>query len=46
MFSNTLFETNVTYPWVYFLRAIWRGNVNVMWNFFEIAEIPQGRALE
>ena len=29
-----------------FLRPIWRGNVNFMRHFFQITEIPQGRALE
>ena len=36
----------VLIPGSIFLRAIWRGNVNFTWNFFQIAEIPQGRALE
>ena len=34
-FSNTLFQENSTYPWVYFfLRPIRRGNVNFMRHFF------------
>ena len=34
-FSNTLFQKNSTYPWVYFfLRPIRRGNVNFMRDFF------------
>ena len=34
-FSNTLFQENSTYPWVYFfLRPIRPGNVNFMRHFF------------
>ena len=34
MFSNTLFQKDSTYPWVYFFRPIRRGNVNFLRCFF------------
>ena len=47
MFSTTLLQKIVFILGSIFLRPIWRDNVNFMLAFFyQIAEIPQGRALE
>ena len=34
MFSNSSFQQNNTYPWVYFFHPIWRGDINFMQPFF------------
>ena len=47
MFSNTLFYKNSTDPWVYFCAPhLTRQRKFYTAFFFQIAEIPQGRALE
>ena len=46
MFSNTLFQQNSTYPWVYFLAPHLMQRQILCGLFFLIVKIPQGRALE
>lgn len=45
MFSDASFKKS-TYPLVSFLRPFWSGNINLNGIFFQISEIPQGRALQ